>query len=470
MLTHLPRILITAPRSGSGKTTLTCALMGALHARGLRVLCCKCGPDYIDPTFHSLAGAHGHVNLDPYFQGEALLRDILAHAGRACDIACIEGAMGYYDGVATSTQASAWDVARITGTPALLTLDARGAAASLAAQVLGFVRMREPSHIAGVVLNNASPKLAETLAPLIERECGVPVLGALPRKEDAALPSRHLGLVCAAEVDGIAARLAALADLARDCLDVDAILALAQAAPDIDAGGAWPPAPIFAGDEGPLVAVARDEAFSFYYDEELEGLVALGARLAFFSPLHDAELPRGAQGLFLGGGYPELHARELSANATMLASIRHALDEGLPTLAECGGFLYLHEWLADESGQAFPLVGAIPGRADRPATRQPRFGYIEVTARTSGVLGPAGTTVRAHEFHRWDSPAPGCDLAAQKPLSTRAWQTGHHTPSLYAGFPHLYLPSNPQVACHFLRACAAWDGKARKEVRPCSDI
>ena len=466
MLTSLPRILIAAPRSGSGKTTLSCALMGALHARGLRVLSCKCGPDYIDPSFHNLAGACAHVNLDPYFQGEGLLRDILAHAGRGCDVACIEGAMGYYDGVGASTQASAWDVAHITQTPTLLVLDARGAAASLAAQVLGFVRMREPSHIAGVVLNNASPRLAAMLAPLIERECGVPVLGALPHDEGAVLPSRHLGLVCAEEVDGIAARLAALAALAQDNLDIDAILALAQAAPGIDAAGTWPPGPLFAPGEGPLLAVARDEAFSFYYAEELEGLEALGARLAFFSPLHDAGLPKDAQGLFLGGGYPELHARELAGNAAMLACMRRALEQGMPTLAECGGFLYLHEWLEDEAGQAFPLIGAVPGRAAKPPARQARFGYIEVTARQAGVLGPAGTALHAHEFHRWDSPTPGTAFDARKPLSTRAWQAGYHTPSLYAGFPHLYLPSNLTAAGSFLRACAAWGGADSKAGRP----
>lgn len=462
MLRRLPRVLVAAPRSGAGKTTLTCALMGALHARGLRVLSCKCGPDYIDPTFHGLAGAAAHVNLDPYFQGENLLHDILAHAGRVCDVAVIEGAMGYYDGMATSTQASAWDVARITQAPALLVLDARGAAASLAAQVLGFVRMREPSHIAGVVLNNAGPMLARTLAPLIERECGVPVLGTLPHDESVTLPSRHLGLVCAEEVEGLPSRLAALASLANDNLDIDAILALAQAAPDIDAAGAWPPESAFAPGEGPLVAVARDEAFSFYYDEELEGLQALGARLAFFSPLRDAGLPRGTQGLFLGGGYPELHAHELSANTAMLGAIRCALEQDMPTLAECGGFLYLHEWLEDEAAQAFPLVGAIPGRAAKPPTRQARFGYIEVTARQDGVLGPTGTSVRAHEFHRWDSPNPGSAFEATKPLSTRSWQAGYHTSSLYAGFPHLYLPSNLDAARNFLRACAAWGGSACK--------
>ncbi len=460
MMTHLPRILIAAPRSGSGKTTLTCALMGALHARGLQVLSCKCGPDYIDPTFHNLAGASKHVNLDPYFQGENLLRGILAHAGAGCDIACIEGAMGYYDGVATSTQASAWDVARISQTPALLVLDARGAAASLAAQVLGFLQMRRPSHIAGVILNNASPKLADMMAPLIERECGVRVLGALPHDEGSALPSRHLGLVCAEEVDGIAARLSRAATLAQERLDMDAILALAQGAPDLDDSDAWPPQPLFAPGEGPLVAVARDEAFSFYYTEELEGLEALGARLAFFSPLRDDALPRGAQGIFLGGGYPELHARQLSANTAMVASIRHALAQGMPTLAECGGFLYLHEWLEDEHDEAFPLVGAFPGRAAKPQGRQGRFGYIEVRAREGGLLGPAGTTMHAHEFHRWDSPAPGVAFDAKKPLSTRAWQAGYHTPSLYAGFPHLYLPANLEAAGNFLRACAAWPARA----------
>jgi cobyrinic acid a,c-diamide synthase len=458
MLARLPRVLVTAPRSGTGKTTVGCALMGALAARGMRVLSCKCGPDYIDPTFHAQVGAVAHVNLDPFFQGEDLLRDILGHAGRGCDIACIEGAMGYYDGISTTVQASAWDVARITDAPAVLVLDGRGACASLAAQVLGFVRLRQPSHIAGVILNNTSSMLVKSVAPFIEGECGVRVLGCLPHDEQALLPSRHLGLVCAQEVADVEGRLRHLAALAQDNLDIDAIVGLAQAAPALERDGAWPPAPIIAdGAKRPVVAVARDEAFSFYYSEELEQLQALGAELAFFSPLRDAGLPQGASGLILGGGYPELHARQLAQNSSMLGAVRAAVAAGMPTIAECGGFLYLHEWLEDADGQAYPLVGAVRGRAAKTA-RQGRFGYIELTARDAGLLGPAGTTVRGHEFHRWDCEDPGCDLAAQKPCSARAWQAGHHSGSHYLGFPHLYLPSAPDVARRFVLACREWAG------------
>lgn len=467
MLTHLPRLLVSAPRSGSGKTTLACALMGALRERGMEVLACKCGPDYVDPTLHERLGVRARVNLDPFFQPEGLLRDLLAHAGAGCDIACIEGAMGFYDGVGTTVEASAWDVARITSTPAVLVLDARGAAASLAAQVLGFVRMREPSQLAGVVLGHASGALADRLAPLVERECGLPVLGHLPHDEALTLPSRHLGLVCAQDIADVDERLARLAAAARDCLDLDALLSLAQTAPDITHDGAWPPAGCLdAGQGAPLIAVARDEAFCFYYAEELEMLQALGARLAFFSPLHDNRLPDGAAGLFLGGGYPELHARELARNASMLASVRQAIAQGMPTLAECGGFLYLHEALADEDGLAWPCVGAFPGTAARKA--HGRFGYVELTTQAPSLLGPAGTTLRGHEFHRWDSPDPGQGLLACKPASTRSWRAGHCTESLYAGFPHLYLPRDAGVAARFVRACARW-GRVPEEVGdPCA--
>ena len=429
MLTSLPRILITAPKSGAGKTTLTCALMGALRERGLRMLACKCGPDYVDPTFHERLGAVRRLNLDSFFQSETLMRDLLAHAGRGCDIACIEGAMGYYDGVGTTTKASAWDVARITESGALLVLDARGACASLAAQALGFVAMRTPSHVAGVVLDHASAALADKVAPVIERECGVPVLGHLPHDEAIALPSRHLGLVLAQDLPDLDEKLARLATLAQDCLDIDAILALAQAAPQLDSSGAWPlPSCLDAHESAPVIAVARDEAFCFYYAEELELLEDLGAELAFFSPLHDENLPEQASGLFLGGGYPELHARELSSNAAMREAMRAALAQGMPAIAECGGFLYQLERLTDDDGTAWPLVGACPGGAARKP--HGRFGYIELETQGAGLLGPAGTALCAHEFHRWEADDTGADVLARKPESERFWYAAHHTPSL----------------------------------------
>ena len=461
MLTKLPRFLITAPKSGAGKTTLTCALMGALRERGLRMLACKCGPDYVDPTFHERLGAARRLNLDAFFQSETLMRDLLAHAGRDCDIACIEGAMGYYDGVGTTTKASAWDVARITESGALLVLDARGACASLAAQVFGFVAMRTPSHVAGVVLDHASAALADKVAPVIERECGVPVLGHLPHDEAIALPSRHLGLVLAQDLPDLDEKLARLASLAQNCLDVDAILALAQAAPQLSSSGAWPLPPCLdAHESAPVIAVARDEAFCFSYAEELELLEDLGAKLAFFSPLHDENLPEGASGLFLGGGYPELHARELSSNTAMREAVRAALAQGMPAIAECGGFLYLLERLTDDDGTAWPLVGACPGGAEQKPHR--RFGYIELETQEAGLLGPAGTALRGHEFHRWEADDTGADVLARKPESERFWHAGHHTPSLYAGFPHLYLPGSADVARRFVHACAAW-GAQRKD-------
>lgn len=465
MLTQLPRILITAPKSSAGKTTLTCTLMGALREHGLRMLACKCGPDYVDPTFHERLGAVRRLNLDAFFQSETLMRDLLAHAGRDCDIACIEGAMGYYDGVGTTTKASAWDVAHITESPALLVLDARGACASLAAQALGFVAMRTPSHVAGVVLDHASAALADKVAPVIERECGVPVLGHLPHDEAIALPSRHLGLVLAQDLPDLNEKLARLTTLAQDCLDMDAILALAQAAPGLDSSGTWPLSSCLDTHESaPVIAVARDEAFCFYYAEELELLEDLGAELAFFSPLCDEDLPKGASGLFLGGGYPELHVRELSSNTAMRETVRAALAQGMPAIAECGGFLYLLEHLADDGGTAWPLVGACPGGAERKP--HGRFGYIELEAQDAGLLGPAGTKLRGHEFHRWEADDTGAGLLARKPESERFWYAGHHTPSLYAGFPHLYLPGSVDAARRFVRACAAWG--AQREDATCT--
>ena len=460
------RLLVGAPASGGGKTTFTCGLLQALVRRGLRVQACKCGPDYIDPLFHTEVIGAPSRNLDLFFSSREQLRDLVAESAATSDIVVVEGAMGYYDGIAVSADASAWDVARTTQTPVVLVVDGRGRAQSIAAEVQGFARFRDPSMVAGVVLNRVDEALYPRLKEMLQAETGLPVLGYLPYLPDCSLESRHLGLVTAAEVDGLRAKLDLLAETMERTLDIDALLRLAATASRLESsqtrailGGAGeargvegPSAGSDAPQPAPTIAIARDGAFCFYYADTLRLLERLGARLAFFSPLHDAALPAGSSGLYLGGGYPELHARELSENTAMRSSIAAAIGAGMPTIAECGGFLYLHERLEGEDGAEYPQVGSIPARAFRTG-RLGRFGYVTLRAQGDGLLAAAGDELRAHEFHYWDSTQPGTAFRAQKPQSTRSWECCISTPTLHAGFPHLYLPAHPQAARRFVDAC-----------------
>lgn len=451
MESFAPRILVCAPASGGGKTTFTCGLLQALSRRGLRLQACKCGPDYIDPMFHREVIGADSRNLDLFFMGETQVRRLVAEGAREADATVIEGVMGYYDGIALSDSASAWDVARATETPAILVVDGRGRARSIAAEVLGFLRFREPSNIAGVVVNRCSAMLFPRLKDLIERECGVTAFGYVPVLDDCSLESRHLGLVTASEVADLREKLNAIADVLEKTVDIDGLLALAHAAPAL----AYEPEKRIERITGsPTIAIARDDAFCFYYSDTLRCMERLGAKLVYFSPLADAHLPEGTRGLYLGGGYPELHCEELSSNATMLADIRDAVQRGLPTIAECGGFMYLHEQLEDDAGRFWPMVGAIPGRSFR-TPKLGRFGYIDITAKGDSLLARAGDALPAHEFHYWDSDAPGSAFRAQKPQSDRGWDCAHASPTLYAGYPHLCLHARPEACARFVAACAS---------------
>ena len=454
-----PRILIGAPASGGGKTTFTCGLLHALVRRGLKAAACKCGPDYIDPMFHSeVIGAFSR-NLDLFFSSEEQVRQLVADSALHSDITVIEGVMGYYDGIAVSDMASAWDVARATETPAVLVIDGRGRARSIAAEVAGFARFREDSRVAGVVLNRVSPMLYPRLKSLIEDETGIAVYGYLPVLDDCSLESRHLGLVTAAEVDDLRGKLDRLAAVMEETVDIDGLVGLAAGAPALGSSD-WQGADPIGLDRPVRVGVARDDAFCFYYADALRLLGHLGAELVEFSPLADSSLPDGISGLYIGGGYPELHADELSANASMRASIAQAVRAGMPTIAECGGFMYLHDALENADGEAFEQVGVVSGTSFK-TSKLSRFGYVTLTASCDGMLASEGGQLRAHEFHYWDSQNPGDSFVAEKPQSSRTWTCGFSTSVLYAGYPHLYLPGSPQAAARFVRSCAAYGNEAQ---------
>lgn len=445
----IPRILIAGTRSGCGKTTVTCGILQALVNRGLRPMACKSGPDYIDPMFHSRVIGAESCNLDLFFTGGNTARCLLDRHGAGCDLTVMEGAMGFYDGIAMTSEASAWALARETETPVVLAVDGRGSGVSLCATIQGFQTFQPDSGIQGVILNRVSPMLYPRLKKAVEERCGVTVYGYLPSLPQCAIESRHLGLLTAGEIADLKERLSALAAQAEKSIDLDGLLTLASSAPRLEFRKPELPEPV---PGRPRIAVAKDEAFCFYYRDNLELLEELGAELVYFSPLHSETLP-ACDSLYLGGGYPELYAAQLSGQGELRRQIREAIQAGLPTIAECGGFLYLQQELEDDSGVLHPMCGVFQGKG-YPTPRLQRFGYITMTAREDNLLCRAGETLRAHEFHYWDCQAPGTDFHAQKPLSDRSWDCAVATQSLYAGFPHLYFYANPRAAGRFL-TCAA---------------
>jgi len=427
------RILIAGTMSGCGKTTVTLAVMAALRHRGLSVAPFKVGPDYIDPGFHRLACGHPSDNLDAHLTDAATLRAMLCAGEERSDIAVIEGVMGYYDGMNSADFAcSTWRMAADTQTSAVLVVDASGGAASAAATALGFRRFRRNSRIAGVLVNRVSSRAHYDLVrAAVERYALLPCLGYLQKDAALALASRHLGLVPAGETPEIEGQIERAARLARETVDLDALTRLAAAAPPVSGRRKAIP-----DRRGYRLGVARDEAFSFYYEENLRILAKAGMDLVYFSPLHDERLPEGLDGLYLGGGFPEVFSEGLEANRTMRGSVRRALEGGLRCYAECGGLMYL---CRNIDGRA--MAGFFP-IACRMTDRLQRFGYVNVTDRT-------GLTFPAHEFHHAVAQplaeVPCAFRVVKAGAPDRVWSCGYERENTLAGFPHLHFASHPEL-------------------------
>ena len=437
------QLVLAAPRSGSGKTTAACALLAALQARGAQPCAFKAGPDYIDPMFHrAVLGVESH-NLDLFFSNPATVRGLYARHAAGHGAAVVEGAMGYYDGLGgVSDTASVWHLADTLGLPVLLVVRPKGASLTLAAELRGLLAFRTPHHLAGILLNDCSENLYNLLAPMLEKETGLPVVGYLPPLPEAAIESRHLGLKTAVEIDDLQRKIQILSDAAQKTIDWSRFTALFDRTGPAAVPCTLPPAKV-------RIAVARDAAFCFTYAETLEALEENGAELCFFSPLQDAALPTDIGGLYLPGGYPELYAVQLAANIAMRAAVKTAVQSGLPTVAECGGFLYLGQTLQDVDGNAYPMAGVLPGQGVRGG-RLVRFGYATLTAHADSMLFAAGDALPVHEFHHWDSTANGTDFTAAK-ANGRSWACGFANAHLYAGFPHLYWAGTP-LPCRFVAA------------------
>ncbi len=443
MAYHIPRIVLAGTNSGCGKTSVSCAVLQALINRGLRVGAAKCGPDYIDPMFHSRIIGAKSSNLDAFFFGDDMLRQLLHENATDCDVTIIEGVMGYYDGIGpTSTRASTYEIARRTKSPVILIVRARGAALSVLATIQGFLRFMPDSGICGVILNGCTAMSYPPLADAIEERFGIRALGFLPQLKECALESRHLGLVTAAEVANLKEKMQHLASAAEQSIDLDGILSLARNAETLS----YQRYEVSKFDESVRIGVARDKAFCFYYEDSLTLLRKMGAELVPFSPVEDAHLPKEIHGMYLGGGYPELYAQTLSENISMREDIGFALSKGLPCIAECGGFMYLTEKIA-----AWPMVGFLRGNC-RDMGKLMRFGYVTLTAQRDNLLCRKGEAIRAHEFHHWDADDTGDGFTAEKP-SGRSWNCVHVSDTLYAGFPHFHFCANPRFALNFYEAC-----------------
>lgn len=450
-----PGILLTAPASGSGKTLITCGILQALVNRGQKIVSFKCGPDYIDPMFHGKVIGTKSRNLDTFFTDADTTRYLYEKNTEGFDLAVVEGVMGYYDGLGgIRTEGSTYDVARTLDLPAILIVNCRGTSLSVLATVRGFLEYQKDSHICGVILNQISPMIYGQLRVLIEQELQIRVFGYVPKMENLSLDSRHLGLVLPGEIRALQKKLNDLAEKLEETLDLDGMISEIKTAEYRTAGKSDTRKEIQALSfpDKIRIAVAEDDAFCFTYLDNLELLEEMGAKLVPFSPLRDGHLPEAVSGLILSGGYPELHAKELGSNRSMRASVRKAVADGMPCIAECGGFLYLHRELEDTDGRFYPMAGVLDAKAYR-TEKLSRFGYVTLTAEEDQLLGKAGTQIRGHEFHYWDSESCGESFHARKPAGRREWDCVHGTNTLYAGFPHLFYYSNLQVPHAFLNAC-----------------
>lgn len=454
------RIVLGAMASGSGKTLITCGLLQALLNKGYRLSSFKCGPDYIDPMFHSHVLGTKTRNLDSFLTDEGTVKYLLGENGKGGDISIIEGVMGYYDGLGgISTKGSTYDIARITKSPVILIVNAKGASLSLIPAIKGFMEYREDSYIKGIILNQISPMFYETIKAKIEEELGIKVFGYVPKLEHLAIEGRHLGLISPSEIKNLKNKIDELANVLLETLQIDEIIKTAQEAPELS----WEEEEDSKEKYPVTIGVAKDEAFSFHYEDNYALLNKLGAKIIFFSPLSDKKLPN-VDGLWLVGGYPEQYGNELTQNKSMRDSIKAAVEGGMPCIAECGGFMYINSSLEGMDGIDYPMVGLIQGRAYRCKTLR-RFGYIELESKKDSILGKTGTKLNAHEFHYYDTEDTGEDFKAVKPINKRSYDCIHSKNNLLAGYPHIYLYSNKEMGSNFLKACNNYKGRQKDGIK-----
>lgn len=449
------RLVIAGTASGVGKTTVAMAVIAVLARRGLSVAPFKAGPDYIDPTFHALAAGRPCRNLDSWILPHANLVALFARASASADVSIVEGVMGLFDGRNEAGESgSTAELAKLLGAPVVLVLDVGRQARSAAATARGFQAFDPSTPLAGFVLNRVgSERHARLVRSEVEATTGLPVFGELPKSASVELPERHLGLVPTQELARAEQVIDSLAELAQEHLDLDGLLAAAREAGPVHAEGFDPFPSVPPGEKTGVLAVARDEAFSFYYEDNLDLLAAFGARLLPFSPLRDASLPSGTSGVYFGGGFPELFAADLAANDSMLADVRRAASSGLPIYAECGGLMYLAKALTDFEGRRHGMAGLLPCEVSM-ADRRTALGYVSLRVDRDTLLSPAGAELRGHEFH-WSRLSAGEERAnAYQIIEPAPRSEGFATGNILASYVHLHFGTEPALARRFVEALA----------------
>ena len=446
--------IVAGTSSGCGKTTVTLGLLSLLTQRGLRVQPCKVGPDYLDTGWHSAVTGTASLNLDRFMLPVATLNALFAERMQHADVAVIEGVMGLFDGYGISPDyCSTAGMAKQLNCPVILLVDGKAVSTSIAATVMGFQHFDPALKLAGVIVNRVnSESHYQLLKSAIERYCGVPVLGYVPRVEGVSLPERHLGLVTARESVVNSQPWADFASQLEKTLDIDQLLALSVC--DALPSGAWPELPAAGSGAGLTLALADDEAFNFYYPDNISLLERAGVRIVRFSPLHDSQLPE-CQMIWFGGGYPELYAEKLSANHTMRAQILAAHQRGVAIYGECGGLMYLGSSLQDSHGATYPMVGAIPGHSAM-GKKLTRFGYCESRALAPTLLADTGETLRGHEFHYSEfTPQIPAVMACSKTRDgavLQAWSGGWQVGNTFASYLHIHFAQRPTLLNRWISA------------------
>lgn len=446
----MKRIMIAGTNSGCGKTTVTCALLQALVSRGIKTSAFKCGPDYIDPMFHrKIIGARSN-NLDAFFCDKDKMNFLICK--NSFDVSVIEGVMGFYDGV--GEKFSSHQISADTDTPVIIVVDCKGMGASIGAVMHGFLHYRKPNNIVGFIFNRLPQSLINTAIKLCG-EMGTEFFGAFPYEKSCVVDSRHLGLVTADEIENIKEKMQTLSKIAEENLLIDKIIEFSERTPKMQVSEIN-----YAKIKGKKIkiAVAYDSAFCFYYEENFDLLREMGCEIVTFSPLSDEKIPDDASGLLIGGGYPELYAETLSENASMLEDIRKKINEKMPVIAECGGFMYLQKFIENGEKKRFKAVGIFEGTAFKTEKLQ-RFGYVNLTAKEDCMLCKKGEKIAAHEFHYWDCTSCGDGFCAEKLSGGAAYDCAFSSENMYAGFPHLYFYSDPKIAENFIKKCMEYRDK-----------
>ena len=457
----IPRILIAGTHSGCGKTTVATGIMYALSGRGIKVQPFKTGPDYIDPMFHTFITGRNSRNLDSWILQEDMVQQLFTRNVCDADIAVIEGMMGLYDGCGSRDDAgSTAHVSKITGSPVILVVDGEGMSRSAAALVQGFRDFDPLVDIRGVIINNIySRKHYELLKDIIESSTGISVVGFLRKMKEYCLENRHLGLVTSAEISDLKDRLEFLRRQVEETVDLELVFKIAKDACGIESVSN----PINACGKA-KIAVAKDRAFSFYYQDNLDLLEMLGAELAYFSPLSDSRLPEGIDGMYLGGGYPEVFAGELEENRDIREAIRTCTAWGMPAYAECGGLMYMCQSIYAIEGREYKMVGALPGISRMTASLQ-RFGYVDIEVSHDNLLAKRGMSIRGHEFHFSVTDVEPDTTACYRVVKDKGtgemvnWECGFKAGNLLAGYPHLHFWANTEFAKNFIYSCELYKSR-----------